>query len=140
MSEEKPHHALVAPCKSCPYRKDVPSGIWSEEEYEKLPSFDGEIVDQFVNGGTALFLCHQRNNALCSGWLGCHGTDNLIALRLHSHAVDESVWGYETDVPLFSSGKEAAEHGMKDIDAPSDAANRTMHRLLRKGGVKLKGE
>lgn len=24
------------PCASCPYRKDVPSGVWEASEYEKL--------------------------------------------------------------------------------------------------------
>ena len=24
------------PCSSCPYRKDVPSGVWAHHEYEKL--------------------------------------------------------------------------------------------------------
>jgi hypothetical protein len=28
------------PCESCPYRKDVPSGVWSEGEYRKLPQYD----------------------------------------------------------------------------------------------------
>jgi hypothetical protein len=128
---DEPHHALTAPCKSCPYRKDVPSGVWAEHEYEKLPAYDGEAVEQVINGATALFLCHQRNNALCSGWLGCHGPDNLIALRLHYQHVQPEVFDYETDVPLFTSGAEAAAHGMCDIETPTEAAHRTMNRLLR---------
>ncbi|AHC30542.1 DUF6283 family protein [Rhizobium phage vB_RleS_L338C] len=132
------HHALPAPCKSCPYRKDVPSAIWAEEEYEKLPMFDGEIVEQVINGGTQLFLCHQRNNALCSGWLGCHGPENLLALRLHGNEVEPEVFDYQTDVPLFSSGAEAAAHGMKDMAKPSEAAERTMGRLLKKKGIKTR--
>lgn len=135
-----PHHALSAPCKSCPYRQDVPSGIWTEDEYEKLPKYDGEIVTQAMKGATGLFLCHQRNNALCSGWLACHGPDNLLALRLNHAKVDPSVFNYETDVPVFSSGAEAADHGLREIDQPSTAAHRTMERLIRKGGVKYRDE
>ncbi|QIG66902.1 hypothetical protein EVB29_072 [Rhizobium phage RHph_TM27A] len=126
------HHALPVPCKSCPYRKDVPSGVWHESEYKKLPNFDGDIATQFVNGGTGLFLCHQQNNALCSGWLGCHGVDNLLALRLHGNHVEPEIFDYETDVPLFSSGAEAAAHGMRDIKEPREDAKKVINRLLKK--------
>lgn len=126
------HHALKEPCKTCPYRKDVPSGVWAENEYEKLPGYDGEIIDQLQNGGTGLFLCHQQNNALCSGWLGCHGPENLLALRLHSNHVEPDVFGYSAKTPLFSSGKEAAEHGLRDIDEPSDKAHKAMEKLIEK--------
>lgn len=135
---KKPHHALKAPCKSCPYRKDVPSGIWAPEEYEKLPSFDGEIVEQLMKDGTALFLCHQQNNSLCSGWLGCHGPENLLAMRLHHEHVEPETFDYTTDVPLFSSGAEAAEHGMKDIEQPGEKAEKTMQRLMKNKKVKLR--
>lgn len=128
----KPHGVEKAPCKSCPYRKDVPSGVWAENEYVKLRDFDGEIIEQVMNGGTALFLCHQKDGNLCAGWLACHGSDNLLALRLHADKVDQSIWGYETDVPVFSSGAEAAAHGMADIEAPSEKAIRIMDQLTRK--------
>ena len=29
-----------SPCGSCPYRQDVPSGVWAASEYEKLPAYD----------------------------------------------------------------------------------------------------
>lgn len=128
----KPHHALKVPCKSCPYRKDVPSGVWAAEEYDKLPSYDGEIVEQLMKGGTGLFLCHQQNNALCSGWLGCHGPGNLVALRLHHEHVQPEVFEYESPIPLFSSGAEAAEHGKRDIDSTSARADRVINSLLKK--------
>jgi hypothetical protein len=128
------HHALKVPCKSCPYRKDVPSGVWEGNEYKKLPAYDGEIGEQLVNGGTGLFLCHQQNNALCSGWLGCHGTDNLLALRLHGGYVQPEVWGYKTTTQLFSSGAEAAAHGLRDINQPTDDATKVINRLLKKKG------
>lgn len=129
------HHALAAPCKSCPYRQDVPSAVWAAEEYEKLPAYDGEIAAQVVKGAFGLFLCHQRNNALCSGWLACHGPDNLLAMRLHHANVDPATFEYETDVPVFSSGEEAATHGMRDIAEPSAAAHRVMGRLVRMFGT-----
>jgi hypothetical protein len=36
------------PCASCPYRKDVPSGIWAAHEYTKLLAYDGDILDQLA--------------------------------------------------------------------------------------------
>lgn len=124
-----------APCKSCPYRKDVPSGVWDASEYEKLRKFDGEILDQVLQGGTGLFLCHQDDGNLCAGWLATHGSDNLVALRLRAHQVKDEVWGYTTDVPVFSSGAEAAEHGIAEIERPSLRAQATVQRLVRKRGL-----
>ena len=125
------------PCASCPYRKDVPSGVWDRSEYEKLPSYDGGMVEQLMKGGEGLFMCHQRDGGLCAGWLGCHGSENLMAMRLATRLMgeqfDERVFGYECETPLWGSGEEAARHGMKDIDAPSEAAGVVMDKLVRKG-------
>lgn len=70
------------PCASCPYRRDVASGIWAAEEYAKLPAYDTDTPFQPAN----LFLCHQTSAGdprarVCAGWVGCHGSD-LLALRL----------------------------------------------------------
>jgi hypothetical protein len=122
--------AAKAPCKSCPYRTDVPSGIWAPEEYDKLPTYDGEIIDQLMGGAMGLFFCHQKDGHLCAGWIATHGADNLLALRMN--AVDASVWTYTTTVPVFSSGQDVCDHGKRDISAPGDAANRAISRLVRK--------
>lgn len=122
------------PCGSCPYRRDVPSGVWAREEYEKLPAYDGEIIDQLRAGAGSLFMCHQRDGCLCGGWLLTHGVDNLLALRLNP--VDPSVRDYSSDVPVFSSGAEAAEHGVRDLDAPSREARRKVDGLMKLRGVK----
>jgi hypothetical protein len=118
------------PCGSCPYRRDVPSGIWDVAEYAKLPAYDGEVIDQLRNDGAALFMCHQNDGCLCGGWLDCHGADNLAALRLHK--VDPSVARYQGDVPVFASGSDAAKHGLKDIERPGPAAMKMMAGLIRK--------
>nr|WP_239003987.1 DUF6283 family protein [Nocardia panacis] len=60
------------PCASCPYRRDVPSGIWHESEYNKLRSYDLDTAYQ----PTALFECHQTEPdtpaaRMCAGWVGC---------------------------------------------------------------------
>lgn len=115
------------PCGSCPYRRDVPSGVWDANEYRKLPGYDGQTWEQ----NPALFMCHQKDGHLCAGWLGCHGSDELLALRFHR--VDESAFGYVSPVPLFASGTEAARHGMADIDNPGPKARRMIAGLERKG-------
>ncbi|MFD7972971.1 DUF6283 family protein [Streptomyces clavifer] len=126
------------PCDSCPYRRDVPSGIWAVEEYEKLRRYDVPTPEQ----PAAVFLCHQNDRGsetsrLCSGWLGCHDTHHLLALRIA--ALDgtldttnlEAAVTYETSVPLFATGNEAADHGEAAIAAPGPDAVRFMDKITR---------
>ena len=116
------------PCGSCPYRKDVPSGIWDQQEYDKLPQYDGPTWVQ----SPSIFLCHQRNGCLCGGWLACHDPQELLALRLpSSELVDPSVYSYSTDVPVFASGAEARAHGIKDVRRPSHPAQKMIDGLMR---------
>lgn len=124
------------PCASCPYRKDAPSGLWAEHEYDKLPEYDGEIIHQAARGAFGTFMCHQRDGRLCAGWVASHGPENLLALRLDRH-VDPSVFDYTTDVPVFKSGAEARDHGLRDIDKPGAKARRLMDKLEEKGIAKM---
>jgi hypothetical protein len=117
--------APPVPCGSCPYRRDVPSGIWDRREYDKLLGYDGPTWAQ----DHAVFLCHQRDGRLCGGWLACHDPVELLALRV-SRRIDRSVFAYETDVPVFASGAEARAHGLRDIDDPGPAARKMMAGLL----------
>ena len=119
------------PCPSCPYRRDVSSGIWEESEYAKLPGYDGDIPDQLAAGATGLFHCHQRTGELCAGWVGCHDMGRNLATRLHFDKLDPSVLDYESPVPLFSSGAEAAEHGRRDIKGPGVSAEAMIGKLRR---------
>lgn len=122
------------PCGSCPYRCDVPSGIWEQHEYDKLPQYDGETWQQ----SPAVFLCHQRDGRLCSGWLACHGPEELLALRFPG-AAHPSAFSYQTDVPVFSSGAEARRHGMRDIPQPNLKAGKMMAGLVRARAQSEKG-
>lgn len=115
------------PCGSCPYRQDVPSGVWEAHEYLKLPDYDGDVPDQLRSGAWGVFMCHQRDGCLCAGWLACHGSDNLLALRLQP--VDPSAYGYTTDVPVWSSGREACLHGIKEIANPGPDAQRLIDKV-----------
>ncbi|MFE7525792.1 DUF6283 family protein [Kitasatospora sp. NPDC057542] len=125
------------PCDSCPYRRDVPSGIWAAEEYEKLRAYDAPTGEQ----PTAMFQCHQNDadsqaSRVCAGWAGCHG-EALLAPRiaLLTAAMDgptlEAVVTYVSPVPLFSSGAEAADHGQADIDRPGPEADRLIDKIIR---------
>jgi hypothetical protein len=123
--------ARPSPCASCPYRCDVPSGIWAKKEYEKLRSYDGEITDQAVAGAHGLFFCHQSDGKLCAGWAGCHDMHDTFAARLHASQLDGSVWDYESPVPLFASGNEAADHGEREIESPPDAARSAIRKITK---------
>jgi hypothetical protein len=135
MSAAKPPAPAPAPCGSCPYRRDVPAGVWAPEEYAKLPGYDLPTAEQPV----PLFYCHQSDGRLCAGWVGCHDMDNSSAIRIAVcfgkldddalHAIGE----YRTDVPLFESGAEAAAHGMSGVLDPDTRARRTITRLVKKG-------
>lgn len=127
------------PCDSCPYRRDVPSGIWAASEYAKLPHYDEATPFQ----PTRLFLCHQQTRRVCAGWAGCHDGGHLLALRRAAadgqmSAADlGATIGYVSPVPLFASGTEAAGHGMAEIESPSAAARRSQGKLLqRRAGVR----
>ena len=116
------------PCSSCPYRTDVPSGVWSYHEYEKLREYDEITPDQPF----ATFACHATPEHYCHGWAVCHtsrGNEyDLIALRIWppQGGIPEAA------VPLFDSGNEAADHGQANIEDPDEDAIKTSERLLRK--------
>lgn len=122
-----------APCGSCPYRRDVPSGVWSEEEYAKLPPYDGPTWEQ----PPAVFMCHQQDGRICAGWAGCHDMYESMGLRLAvsfgmTEADYQATLDYESPTPLFESGAAAAAHGRAEVEAPGEAAGRVIARLLRR--------
>lgn len=122
------------PCASCPYRVDVPSGVWHEDEYAKLPPYDEPTPFQ----PSGVFLCHQVNGRACAGWAGCHDMTHNLAIRLAESTGDmtpedaDELRDYTTDVPLFATGREAADHGMREIENPTPDAARTLHKIIRR--------
>jgi len=132
MSEELPCPSKV-PCGTCPYRTDVPSGIWDAHEYLKLPQYDGETMDQIIKGAHALFYCHQNDGHLCAGWVGCHDTNHLAALRFNR--VDPETFNYVSPIELFPSGAEAAIHGMEEIENPPPEARVAIAKLEAKRNI-----
>lgn len=124
------------PCASCPYRRDVPSGLWDESEYAKLPRYDAETGHQ----PTGLFLCHQRDRRMCAGHVATHDMAESMALRIHmlterpSEEFLDAVLDYTTEVPCFESGAAAAAHGRAEIASPGPEAQRLMGGLRKKVG------
>jgi hypothetical protein len=129
----EPAKARPTPCASCPYRKNVPSGVWHESEYEKLKEYDGETHEQTSMN---VFACHQADGQICSGWLGHRDPLDLLAVRigLSYGTLDGTVAEYTTTVPLFGSGAEAAEHGMREIENPGEKAAGVINKIIKKQG------
>lgn len=124
----------ATPCISCPYRRDVPSGIWAVEEYQKLIAYDAPTWEQ----PTGLFLCHQQDGRICAGWAGCHDGDHLLALRMAAHwrtmtrrAIQETR-DYVSPVPLWDCGRDAACHGVVSLRHPSRWARHLIRRIMAK--------
>lgn len=125
------------PCKTCPYRTDVPPGVWSANDYAKLPPYDQPTPLQ--PGG--VFLCHlhalNTTPRVCAGWVACHDMDHNLSVRLALASKDmtgdvaEAIYDYQTTVPVFTSGREAADHGMSAIDNPPPAAEAAWTKILR---------
>ena len=120
---------LSQPCSSCPYRKDVPSGVWDAREYVKLPAYDNPTGEQPMQA----FNCHQQNGCLCRGWLDVHGKQKpghelmslrLLGLSVGPEGVAEIQKAIEDGpaVPVFEDGLTACMHGLKEIQEPSDDA------------------
>lgn len=124
------------PCDTCPYRRDVPSGIWDAHEYAKLRLYDAETGSQ----PPGVWQCHLTGGEIqriCAGWAGCHDGDNLLALRvgvltgLITPATARQVVEYRSPVPLFDSGAEAADHGEQDLENPGLDALEAIAKLQR---------
>lgn len=127
-----------SPCSSCPYRRTVPSGVWAGEEYDRLAKYDGEIWEQVTAGAVTMFMCHQGEGDVCSGWLAHRGDPyEMLAVRiaLSDGRLSPLALDYETTVPLFASGAAAAEHGKAAIEHPSPKAEATIDKIVRKRGL-----
>jgi hypothetical protein len=112
---------------ACPYRLDVPSGVWSFDEYEKLRAYDEPTGDQ----PWMPFACHATPNQMCNGWAVCHTSrgneHDLLALRIVGYPAIPT-----SKVPLHASGNDAADFGQEDIDDPSDEAMAMVDKLMER--------
>lgn len=101
--------------------------MWAPEEYAKLPQYDAPTEAQPF----ATFMCHETPDDFCHGWAVCHtnrGNEfDLLALRMRPFPTRVP----PAAVPLFTSGTEAAAHGLKDVDSMSPEAEEAAEKLLR---------
>lgn len=122
-----------SPCGSCPYRQDVPSGVWHHDHYLTLPKYDQPTALQ----PQLVFGCHQNNGKLCAGWVATHDMEQNLALILAALQgwITPEVYSlcltYATKVPLFSSGQEACDHGLRDYENPGPKARRVSEKLIK---------
>lgn len=130
----EPAKPRKTPCASCPYRKNAPSGVWDASEYEKLEHYDGDATEQ---SSVRVFMCHHQDGCVCAGWLGHRDPADLLAVRigLVRGDLDGDALEYTTTVPLFETGAAAAEHGLRDIDAPDERAQATIDKIVRLNGL-----
>jgi hypothetical protein len=69
------------PCKSCPYRKDAPKGLWDPSEFQNLLSTERDMFG-------AVFACHgeakkpPKERQMCAGWLLDQKARNVPSIRL----------------------------------------------------------
>lgn len=135
------HGPARKPCTTCPYRRDVASGVWDEQEYEKLRDYDGPTWEQ----PEEVWICHTSaaptsELRLCAGWCGCHDGEHLLALRVaeaHRTLMPEVIKAaiqYMSPVSLFDSGNEAADHGMADYQQPGREAIEAIAKVRRLRG------
>jgi hypothetical protein len=126
------------PCPSCPYRRDVPSGIWDRSEYDKLPAYDAETSEQPL----AVFLCHQpgeQAQRICSGWAACHDLSHSLSLRFtvirgelsKEDFIKTLEHGSVVTVPLFESGQAARDHGVRELDRVGERGREMIGKLDR---------
>lgn len=128
----EPLNVEARPCSSCPYRRDCPSGVWEETEYEKLPAYDEDAFPPALS----LFLCHHsalgKAETVCRGWLSVHAESPAARLAVLTGAVTNEQRYADPGVPLFSSGAEAAAEGLEDVPDPGPRAQALIDGLVRK--------
>ena len=122
----------LQPCDTCPYRKDAPSGLWAAHEYEKLREYDLPTGEQ----PPMAFHCHTSPDFLCNGWAIVHGSQakrgyEALGLRFAAAISQSPIEIPEPVVPLFSTGTEAAEHGLRDIQKPKRKAVNAIRKLQK---------
>jgi hypothetical protein len=120
-------------CATCPYRCNVPSGIWDPEEYDKLVRYDGDTSSQPM----AVFRCHQGDGSICAGWFRHRDPADLLAVRMAviTGSLDPAfveAWHPHQAEGVFRSGEAAAEHGKREVRVPNPQARAAIAKIIRK--------
>jgi hypothetical protein len=121
----------ASPCTSCPYRRDTPPGVWHPSEYEKLRDYD----DGAPSPSFATFLCHHTTetgrDTACRGWLSVHCESVAARLAVLKGEVTDAERYAPVKEPLYASGNEAADAGIKGVKRPGRQARKVIERLER---------
>lgn len=126
------------PCSTCPYSRSTPSGLWAACEYERLATYD-EPGGALPNLNA--FHCHQQNvtkvDTICRGWLGVHSDAPAVRLLAARGLITRDDIPTEEDPTLYSSGTEAMEAGLVELEAPSAKARAAMLKLVQRRGSSI---
>lgn len=84
------------PCKSCPYRRDVPVETWHRAEFEKLLTNDSN------EHGGSLYGCHKFRNrreeaSICAGWFLDQKRRGFPALMLRLYLMRNQITKEQID-------------------------------------------
>lgn len=139
-------------CSSCPYRRDVPSGVWAREHYELLRDMDSRrtikvpmlgpndetVMVDAPNPNPGTFHCHQSNATgrptVCRGWLSVERNSIGVRLLASFGGIEyEDIPDEDESATYYSSGTEAAEAGLRDIENPSSEARLLCRKLVGRG-------
>ena len=128
-------------CDTCPYLRETPAGIWSAEEYEKLPTFDHDHEGMPV---FATFLCHQTNatkvDTVCRGWLSTHGDSIGARMAIMRKEIDPEDIPPAVEPEYYATGREACDAGLAGLEEPGDEAQVKMSKLLARGAAHFADE
>lgn len=135
----EPLHMAATPCTTCPYRRDTPTGIWSRDEYEKLPAYDQR---DFGGAPMATFHCHQEPQigkpTVCRGWLSVHPDCIAVRMAYFSGLITKEMMAeipVKPDPALYSSGAQACRAGLKGVKRPGKKAKAAIEKLSKRKAV-----
>jgi hypothetical protein len=131
-----PLYMAPTPCTTCPYRRDTPSGVWAEEEYRKLPTYDNH---DFCTANLKVFHCHQEREigkpTVCHGWVSVHADGKAVRLACISGLISEEDMAripIQADPALYATGAEACRAGLKGVNRPGKKARRAIERISKR--------
>lgn len=111
----KKHTARNKPCQECPWRKDVPTGVFPPKAFQTS-------AHTAYDAALSTFACHMSGRekpATCAGFLVRHGENNVaVRLQLHGERIDldrVSDGGF----PIYDSYRDMAVANGVDRDDPA---------------------
>jgi hypothetical protein len=114
MKEKAQGYAMTSICSACPWRKDVPVGVFPPERFIALAA----TVKQDFG---PVFACHKTTegqDSACVGYLLTEGTENFN-VRIASIRGALDMKKLKSEYPLYATFKEMAlANGVAPEDLP----------------------